>query len=75
MSEHLSRFGFLFVGFLLVGALAVGIYALRFWSEHGEADPRRHARPTGSTGLESCREQIKPILAKPSQSDARCSSC
>ncbi len=62
MSEHVRYFRFVLSFLLLVGALAIGIYALRFWSEHGEADPTRYDRPTGSTGPVSYRKQIKPIL-------------
>jgi len=62
MPEHVRHFRFVLSFLLLVGALAIGIYALRFWSEHGEADPRRYDRPTGSTGLVSYRKQIRPIL-------------
>ncbi|MGC1864317.1 MAG: fatty acid cis/trans isomerase [Methylocystis sp.] len=67
--EHVRRFRFVLLFLLLVGALAIGIYALRFWSEHGEADPRRYDRPTGSSGLVSYRKQIKPIL------ESRCVVC
>ncbi|MGA9599034.1 MAG: fatty acid cis/trans isomerase, partial [Methylocystis sp.] len=69
MSENVRRFRFVLSFLLLVGALAVGIYALRFWSEHGEVDPTRYDRPTGSTGLVSYRKQIKPIL------ESRCVVC
>ena len=62
MSEHVRYFRFVLSFLLLVGALAIGIYALRYWSEHGEADPTRYDRPTGSAGLVSYRKQIKPIL-------------
>jgi hypothetical protein len=55
MSRHVRRLSFLFVVFLLAGALAAGFYTLRFWSEHGEADPARYDRPAASTGLVSYR--------------------
>ena len=62
MSEHVRHLRFVLWFLLLVGALVIGIYVLRFWSEHGEADPRRYDKPTGSAGLVSYRKQIKPIL-------------
>src|SRR5208337_4343905 len=62
MSEHVRHFRFVLSFLLLVGALAIGIYALRFWSEHGEADLRRYDRPNASAGLVSYRKQIEPIL-------------
>ncbi len=62
MSQWLRRFGLLSALFLFVGALAIGFQALRFWSEHGEADSRRYDRPAASAGLVSYRKQIEPIL-------------
>ena len=64
MSVYVRRFRFALLFLFVVGVLAVGIYALRFWTEHGEADPRRYDRPTGSSGLVSYRKQIEPILER-----------
>ncbi len=64
MPQWFHRFGVLAALFLCVGALAVGFYALRFWSEHGQADLRRYDSPIAQAGLVSYRKQIKPILEK-----------
>ena len=69
MSQLIRRVSLLFAICVLIAAVAAGFYVLRFWSEHGEADPTRYDRPAASTGLVSYRKQIKPIL------EGRCVVC
>ena len=63
MSPRLRRFGFLVALLSAIAALAIGFFPLRFWIEHGQADPLRYDRPlANNAGQVSYRKQVEPIL-------------